>query len=75
MRLPDKVYDWLKWIAVILFPALGTLYGTLGVTWNWPYVQQIQTTLDAVGLFIGTIIGLSTIAYNKAKAEHFTDNE
>ena len=67
MMLPNNVYDWLKWIALIVLPALGTLYATLGVTWGFPYVEQIKTTCLALGVFIGTIIGVSTMNYNKTQ--------
>jgi hypothetical protein len=53
--------DWLKWIALILLPALAVLYGTLGETWGLPYVSQIVVTINAVALFIGTLLGVGTI--------------
>lgn len=66
-KLPDKVYDILKWICILVLPATAVLYGTLGVIWGWAYVDQIVKTINAIDLFIGTIIGVSTIGYNKSK--------
>ena len=67
MKLPDKVYDVLKWIALIFLPALAVLYGALAPTWNWPYPEQIVYTITAIDTFLGALIGVSTITYTKAK--------
>ena len=68
MMLPNKVYDVLKWIALIVLPALGTLYATLGAAWGFPYIEPIKTTCLALGVFLGTILGVSTSTYNKSKS-------
>lgn len=65
MKLNDKVYDTLKWIAQYLLPALGTLYFALAGIWGFPYGEQVVGTITAVDTFIGVILGLSTIQYNK----------
>ena len=65
MKLSNKVYDILKFIAMILLPALGTLYFALGGIWDWPYVEQIVGTITAVDTFLGTLLGISTYQYNK----------
>lgn len=65
MKLSNKVYDILKFIAMILLPALGTLYFALGGIWDWPYVEQIVGTITAIDTFLGTLLGISTYQYNK----------
>ena len=65
MIFPDKVYDVLKWIALVVLPGLGSLYSKLAQTWGWPYVEQVPETLLAICFFIGALIGVSTAAYNK----------
>lgn len=65
MKLNDKVYDTLKWIAQYLLPALGTLYFALAGIWGFPYGEQVVGTITAVDTFIGVILGLSTMQYNK----------
>ena len=65
MRLSNKVYDILKWIAMYLLPALGTLYFALAGIWGFPYGEQIVGTITAIDKFIGVIIGISTAQYNK----------
>lgn len=63
-QLNDKVYDVLKWLALIALPALAVLYTVLAGVWGWPYASEVSTTINAVIAFIGTLIGISTAAYN-----------
>ena len=61
----DKVYDVLKWIAMYLLPGLGTLYFALAGIWGLPYGEQIVGTITAFDTFLGVILGISTVQYNK----------
>lgn len=71
MRIPDKVYDVLKWVCVIVLPATSTLYWSLANIWGWPYAEQVTGTIAAVGTFLGVLLGVSTYAYNQeTQAEH-----
>lgn len=65
MILSNKMYDWLKWIAMYLLPAIGTLYFALAGIWNLPYGEQVVGTITAVDTFLGVILGISTSRYNK----------
>ena len=67
--MSNKVYDVLKWIAQILLPALGTLYFALAGIWNFPYAEAVVGTITAVDTFLGVILGISTINYNKKEKE------
>lgn len=67
MKLNDKVYDVLKWLALIALNAIGVLYKTLATIWGWPFGEEILTTCAALALFIGTLLGISTAEYNKSK--------
>lgn len=67
--MSNKLYDILKWIAIILLPALGTLYFALAGIWGFPYAEQVVGTLSAVETFLGVILGISTIQYNKSEEE------
>lgn len=71
MRIPDSLYDVLKWIALICIPALVTFLSVvLGVLDVDPRtVNIILTILTAVGTLIGSLIGVSTKAYNKELEE------
>lgn len=63
--LPNKVYDVLKWIALIALPAVATLWLTLGQIWAFPYVNEIGATIIAIDTFLGALLGVSTITYRK----------
>ena len=63
--MSNKVYDALKWIAMYLLPALGTLYFALAGIWGLPYGDQIVGTITAVDTFLGVILGISASQYNK----------
>ena len=63
--MSNKVYDVLKWIAMYLLPALGTLYFALASIWGLPYGEQIVGTITAIDTFLGVILGISTAQYSK----------
>ena len=63
MVFNDKVYKFLKWIALYLLPALGTLYFALAGIWGFPYGEQVVGTITAVDTFIGVLLGISTANY------------
>lgn len=65
MKMNNKVYDVLKWIAQILLPAIGTLYFALAGIWGMPYGEQIVGTITAVDTFLGVILGIASNTYNK----------
>ena len=65
IAMSNKVYDTLKWIAMYLLPALGTLYFALAGIWGLPYGEQIVGTITAIDTFLGVILGISTTQYNK----------
>ena len=64
--MSNKLYDALKWIAMILLPAIGTLYFALSGIWGLPYAEQVVGTITAVDTFIGVLLGISTSKYNKS---------
>lgn len=65
MKLSNKLYDDLKWIAQILLPALATLYFALSKIWGLPYGEEIVGTISAIDVFLGALLGLSTAKYYK----------
>ena len=67
MKLSNKVYDILKWIAMYLLPALGTLYFALAGIWGFPFGEEVVGTLSAIDTFLGVILGISSAEYNKTK--------
>ena len=75
MKMSNKVYDVLKFIAQILLPAVGTLYFALARIWDLPYAEQIVGTITAVDAFLGALLGISTMQYKKAAELQPPDEE
>ena len=67
MKLPNKVYDVFKWVAMVGLPATTTLWLTLASIWGFPYAEPIGATLGAVTVFLGALLGISSIQYAKSQ--------
>ena len=65
MRLSNKVYDNLKWIALVFIPALITFYGVVGNVLNIPYTDVVLTIMGAFDVFLGSLLGITSAQYNK----------
>lgn len=63
--MSNRTYDFLKWIAQILLPAIGTLYFAIAQIWGLPYAEQIVGTITALDAFLGAILGISTRVYKE----------
>lgn len=63
--MSNKTYDILKWVALVVLPALSTLYLGLSGVWGLPYGEQISTTLMLFNTFLGAILQVSTMQYRK----------
>lgn len=66
--MSNKMYDVLKWIAMVALPALGTLYFALAGIWGFPYGEEIVGTITAVDTFLGVLLGVSSAQYHKHSA-------
>lgn len=74
MKLPNRIYDWLKWLVVIVLPAIGALYTGLSQIWALPYAAEIPATITVICTFLGAVLCISTAQYNKdaaAGVSHF----
>ena len=65
MKLSNKVYDILKWIALVVLPALSALYLGLSTLWGFPYGDQISGTIALIDTFLGALLGISAANYAK----------
>jgi len=63
--MSNKVYDVLKYIAQIALPAIGALYFALSQIWALPYGEEVVGTITAIDCFLGALLGISTMLYNK----------
>lgn len=75
MKMSNKAYDILKWIAQILLPALGTLYFALSQIWGLPYGEEIVGTIVAVDTFLGALLGISTEKYKREQELYIKEND
>lgn len=62
--MSNKVYDILKYVCMIVLPALGTLYLTLSGIWGLPYGEAVAGTITAIDTFLGAILMISSKNYN-----------
>lgn len=68
MKLSDGLYFWLKYLCIIVLPALSTLIIILSKIWGWdPTGQLIADTVTAIATFLGTILCISNYNYNRRK--------
>ena len=67
--LNSKVYDFLKYLTIIVLPAIGALYTGLAQIWSLPYSAQIPATITVICTFLGAILCISTAQYNKDKSQ------
>lgn len=65
MKLNSKVYDILKWITMIVLPALATAYVGLAAIWGFPYADEVAKTTAVICTLLGALLGISTAQYNK----------
>jgi hypothetical protein len=68
----NKVYNVLKFIALVLLPAAGSLYFALSGIWNLPDVTQVVGTISVVDTFLGGVLGLSSRSYSAPVDGHVT---
>lgn len=66
----NKVYDTLKWIALIALPALAVFISQISPAIDFPYAKQAVDIISATALFLGALIGVSTYRYNKNDNEN-----
>lgn len=67
--MSNKLYDVLKWIAMLVLPALALLIKTVFTIWNIPYGNEISATIVAINAFLGAILGISNTIYYKKQSE------
>lgn len=63
--MSNKVYDVLKWLVMIVLPAISTLYFALSGIWGWPYAEEVVGTIAAITTFLGALLGISNVQYSK----------
>lgn len=65
MKMSNKVYDVLIYVAQIVLPAVSVLYAALAKIWGFPYGVEITGTVMAVDAFLGAVLKISNTQYKK----------
>lgn len=63
--LSNRTYDILKWIDIVVLPALGTAWAGLAQIWDLPYPDEIPATIMVICTLLGTLLGISSATYYK----------
>lgn len=71
MQLSGKTYDILKWITMIVLPALATAYVGLAAIWGFPYADEVAKTTAVICTLLGALLGISSAQYYKDDAEEY----
>lgn len=66
----DRLYDFLKFLALIVLPAAGALYFGLAQIWGLPKAEEVVGTVTVVDTFLGVILKISSTRYNNSDAKY-----
>jgi hypothetical protein len=67
MKMSNKIYDILKWVALVALDATGYFYQEFASVWGLPYGVEVLKTCVALSIFLGTLIGVSSLKYKGEK--------
>lgn len=65
----SKVYDVIKWLIIVGLPSVSVFIATLGQIYGFNS-DVIVLTINAVAVLLGSLLGVSGIAYQKKIAEN-----
>lgn len=69
--LPAKLYNFIKYMVMIVLPSFTVLYVLLATQWGWDHITQISTSITGVTAFLGSLVGLSARNYNNSDDRFF----
>lgn len=64
-KLPDRLYDFIKKLVTVVLPAGTALATGLAAVWGWD-VRQIVESTGLVALFLGAVLGISNVPFQRA---------
>lgn len=66
MKLSNGLYFWLKWLTIIVLPALSTFIIVISKIWGWADMgSMVDQTITAVATLLGAILCISNYNYYK----------
>lgn len=75
MKMDNKTYDLLKWVAMIVLPAVVTFIAAIGQIWGIPYTAQIAATIAAIDTLLGACLQVSSANYTEKKFDDEADDD
>ena len=63
INLSNQVYNILKWISMVMLPAVATLYLALSNVWGLPFGGEVSATIMAIVVFIGLFLQINSAQY------------
>lgn len=64
IKMSSKVYDVLKFIAIVVLPAISALYIGLSNIWGFGFGEQVDATVQLVIAIINALLGLTVAKSN-----------
>lgn len=55
--MSNKVYDTLKFTALVVLPLAGSLYFGFGQIWNFPLMEEVMGSIAVLDTALGVLIG------------------
>lgn len=65
----SRIYDFLKWLALVALDAIGIAYQSLANVWSLPYGDEVCKTCTILSVLLGALIGVSSRAYRIQQEE------
>ena len=63
--LSNKVYDFLKWFAIVGLKALGEFYEGIAPVFNLPYGYEVNVLAGRLGILLGLFLAWETYKFSK----------
>lgn len=73
MTFSNTIYDRLKFLVIIVFPAFAVLYLGLGQLWDWPNTDKVVSSVGIFTVFLGTLLQISTSKYKESDTAGYID--
>ncbi len=71
--IPPRLYDFLKYVALVILPAAAALVIGLGVVLNWDAATVTAGVITLVDAFLGAILGKSASNFKQQGSVVFGD--
>jgi hypothetical protein len=66
--LTNRLYDQLKFVALVVLPFIGVAYYLLGVLADFPNAEETVATILAIDLILGALVNAAAKGYYKREA-------